>query len=72
MKKGIKKAFASVLISALILAQTLTGGMTAMAAETNTGAQLYENGLSETVEGGAILHCWCWNFNTIKEKMPER
>lgn len=71
MKKGIKKAFASVLISALILAQTLTGGMTAMAAETNTGAQLYENGLSETVEGGAILHCWCWNFNTIKEKMPE-
>ena len=71
MKKGIKKAFASVLISALILAQTLTGGMTAMAAETNTGAQLYENGLSETIEGGAILHCWCWNFNTIKEKMPE-
>ena len=42
-----------------------------MAAEVNTGSNTGENGLAQTVEGGAILHCWCWNFETIKEKMPE-
>lgn len=30
-----------------------------------------ENGLSKTIENGAILHCWCWSFNTIKENLPE-
>ena len=25
----------------------------------------------ETIHDGAILHAFCWNFNTIKENMPE-
>lgn len=32
------------------------------------------NNSSETVKRvkeGAILHCWCWSFKTIKEHMPE-
>ncbi|MBR1692974.1 MAG: hypothetical protein IJ711_09410, partial [Lachnospiraceae bacterium] len=32
---------------------------------------LNEYGLAQKVEDGTILHCWCWDFNTIKEKMPE-
>lgn len=48
----------------------LTGGVSA-AGTSNSGAQLYDNGLSQTIEGGAVLHCWCWNFNTIREKLPE-
>lgn len=71
MKKGLKRIGVSAVSAAIILAQTLTGGISAMAAEANTGAQVNEKGLSQTVEGGAILHCWCWDFNTIKENIPE-
>lgn len=70
MKKHIKRIGASVLTAAVLLAQTAIGGISAMAAE-NTGSNLTEKGLSQTVEGGAILHCWCWNFNTIRENIPE-
>ena len=23
------------------------------------------------IKNGAILHCWCWSFKTIEEKLPE-
>ena len=61
------------ILALLIAACFLTGALpTGAAAEgRNTGANLYENGLSKDIEGGAILHCWCWSFNTIREKMPE-
>ncbi|MBQ5641667.1 MAG: hypothetical protein IIV05_07655, partial [Ruminococcus sp.] len=69
--KHFKRICAAALTSAVLLSQTLTGGISAMAAETaNTGADLHTNGLSETVEGGTILHCWCWDFNTIRENIP--
>ena len=71
MKKSFKRIGAAVLTTAVLLSQSLTGGLSAMAAEVNTGSNTGENGLAQTVEGGAILHCWCWNFETIKEKMPE-
>ena len=32
---------------------------------------LNEYGLAEKVEDGTILHAWCWNFNTIKEMIPQ-
>lgn len=25
----------------------------------------------ESIKNGAILHCWCWSFKTIEEKLPE-
>lgn len=25
----------------------------------------------DTIEGGLILHCWCWNFNNIKKNIPQ-
>lgn len=31
-----------------------------------------QSGLAqETVQGSAILHCFCWSYNTIKQKLPE-
>lgn len=30
-----------------------------------------EQGLADNISDGAILHCWCWSFNTIKENMKE-
>ncbi len=71
MKRSIKKLCAAAVTTAVVLTQTMTGGLSAMAASTNTGAGVQTNGLSATVEGGAILHCWCWNFNTIRENIPE-
>ena len=28
-------------------------------------------GLTKDIQDGAILHCWCWSFNTIKENMAD-
>lgn len=31
-----------------------------------------QSGLAQdTVQGSAILHCFCWSYNTIKQKLPE-
>ena len=30
-----------------------------------------EQGLADNISDGAILHCWCWSFNTIKENMKK-
>ena len=71
MKKKLKTICASTLTAAVLLSQTLACAPTAFAAEAEPLAALTENGLSQTVEGGAILHCWCWDFNTIKDNIPE-
>ena len=67
--KRTKSILTAVLLALAFIAQALTGGVTVRAAEANVEVQ--KNGLSKTIEGGAILHVWCWNFNTIKEKIPE-
>lgn len=28
-------------------------------------------GLSDNIKDGAILHAWCWSFNTVKESMKD-
>ena len=49
--KHFKRICAAALTTAVLLSQTVTGGISAAAAETaNTGADLLANGLSETVE----------------------
>lgn len=70
MKAGIKKLFACSVLTAALMVQSVIGGTAVMAKKIESG-NLLENGLSRTVEGGAILHCWCWNFNTIRENIPE-
>ena len=44
--------------------------MTAMARET-TSYSGKDYGLADNVKQGAILHAWCWSFNTIKENLKD-
>lgn len=39
----------------------------------NSGTQAGNTGygLAENIEDGAILHAWCWSFNTVKESMQD-
>lgn len=36
-----------------------------------TQPKMTENGLSEDISDGAILHVWCWSFNTIRKNLKE-
>lgn len=41
-------------------------------AETNTNdTVVYNYNLPENVKDGAILHAWCWSFNTIKDNIED-
>lgn len=71
MKHIFKKICSAVLVTSVMLAQTAVGGASAFAAEAESLVGLRDNGLAEEVEGGAILHCWCQSFNTIRENIPE-
>lgn len=31
----------------------------------------YDYGLTEKIKDGAILHAWCWSFNTIKDNLED-
>lgn len=35
----------------------------------DTGSDIY--GLTDDIQDGQILQCWCWSFNKIKELMPK-
>lgn len=40
-----------------------------VSASASSAASQY--GLTEEIEDGAILHCWCWSFDTIRENMAD-
>lgn len=40
-----------------------------LSAESVSSTSTNDYGLLDEVEGGLILHCWCWSFNTIKNNM---
>lgn len=33
--------------------------------------KLNDRGLADNIDDGAILHTWCWSFNTIKDNMKD-
>ena len=70
MKKSLQRKV-SFLLAAVMLLTAFVFTTTAGAAQTgeSTAAQSY--GLPDKIEDGAILHCWCWNFATIKENLPK-
>ncbi len=68
MKLKIKKPL-SVLLAVLMTVSAF--GFTASAADDNGAVSAKDYGLSPTIHDGAILHAWCWNFNTIKEQLPK-
>ena len=42
-----------------------------LAGQPSEDGRLNEYGLANEIEDGVILHAWCWNFNTIKEMIPQ-
>ena len=67
------KSIVSVLLTALILLSGFSAFSVSTAAtetsKSDTSANRY--GLLDEVENGLILHCFCWNFNTIKNNMSK-
>ena len=72
------KRLASIVLCLILVASTLTGmalpnTATQVNAVSTDMAQTSANqyGLLDQVEGGLILHCWCWSFNTIKANLEK-
>lgn len=70
MKHSIKRKL-SVVLAALLLLTSLVIPTTASAAQSDSSAVASSYGLPDKIDDGAILHCWCWNFNTIKANIPQ-
>ena len=66
----IRKKLTSVLLAFCLILSVAAVGVVPAAAETETG-QTREIIAQDTVQGSAILHCFCWSYDTIKENLPE-
>ena len=76
MKKTNKNLFSRILALVMALAMILTGvpgtGIPTGAITAEAAVSVAEqNNLTENIQDGAILHCWCWSFNTIKQNMAD-
>ena len=73
MKKTFKRSLSVLLAAVMLLSFTAFGSANAAdsgeAASAASAPQSY--GLPDTIEEGAILHCWCWSYNTIKDNLPQ-
>ena len=73
MKKTFKRSLSVLLAAVMLLSFTALGSANAAdsgeAASAVSAPQSY--GLPETIQEGAILHCWCWSYNTIKDNLPQ-
>ncbi len=70
MKKTLKRRL-SLALAAVMAFGSVAFATTVNAAQAGEAAAANSYGLPEKVEDGAILHCWCWSFNTIKENIPQ-
>ena len=70
MKHSLKRRF-SLLLAAVMAFGTVAFAATAHAAPAEEPAAAAAYGLPDKIEDGAILHCWCWDFNTIAENIPQ-
>ena len=70
MKQTFKRRL-SLMLAATMAFGSVAFAATANAADTADASVSASNGLPEKIEDGAILHCWCWSFNTIKENLPQ-
>ena len=68
------KKILSVLLSVMMVFSAVTFSVSAAettADKTSTSTQGNPYGLTEEISDGAILHAWCWSFDTIKENLPK-
>ena len=70
MKKMVKRSL-SVLLSALMLSSCAALSFVNTGAAVVEASEVSSSSLPEKIEDGAILHCWSWSFNTIKENIPQ-
>ena len=68
MKKIISILLVSVLTLTCIFSLHLSFSAAESSEPTAAGASQYAQ---DTVQGGAVLHCFCWTYNQIKEHLPE-
>ena len=70
MRKATKKAVALGMTFAM-LSGVPSGALKAFAANGQDSDQTASAVTRSSIHDGAILHAFCWNFNTIREKLPE-
>ena len=58
----------SVVLSACLTFSAAAAGTVSVTAESE---QTYETYAQETIGGSAILHCWNWSYNDIKDNLAE-
>lgn len=66
-----KKRICSAVLCLLLLASSFlfTQAGASQAVTENTAVPAEDYGLAENIEDGAILHAWCWSFDTIRENL---
>lgn len=67
MKSFFKKQSAILLSACMLLTMFGASAGAATAPKQEVSAKSYN--LAPTIREGAILHAWCWSFNTIKENL---
>ena len=70
MKQSFTRRFSFVLAGVMAFGSAAFAATAQAAPAEQTGAGASYN-LPEKIEDGAILHCWAWSFNTIKENLPQ-
>ena len=64
-------AFTGTPASSLYQITQVQAAETASESTLATASQAAKYGLADDIQDGAILHAWCWSFNTIKENMKD-
>ena len=64
-------AFTGMPASSLYPITQVQAAETASESTLATASQAAKYGLADDIQDGAILHAWCWSFNTIKENMND-
>ena len=64
-------AFTGTPVSSLYQITQVQAAETASESTLATASQAAKYGLADDIQDGAILHAWCWSFNTIKENMKD-
>ena len=64
-------AFTGMPASSLYPITQVQAAETASESTLATASQAAKYGLADDIQDGAILHAWCWSFNTIKENMKD-
>ena len=68
---NMAKRFVAVAMSVAMVAAIPGANFKAFATQGLDSVQAASAVTRSSIHDGTILHAFCWNFNTIKEKMPE-